>query len=122
MDTKILSWIALVASVAFALGAPLANINPKYGALAGLVAAVVGALGKSLAEKANSSVLTALGVIVAVTAAALNYGEVATILPASVISVIGHVGAIAAAIGKGILGAQDGGDDGTVGGNVRFGN
>lgn len=125
MDTgKLISTLALVGSVATAVAVPLANIKPVYGIVAGLTAAVVGAVGKGLIDVKGTALLTALGVIVAVSAAILNFTDAQTILSPQVLAVITHVGAIAAALGKGLMGGggDDGGSSGGAvgGGSMRF--
>lgn len=125
MDTgKLISTLALVGSVATAVAIPLANIKPVYGIVAGLTAAVVGAVGKGLIDVKGTALLTALGVIVAVSAAILNFTDAQTILSPQVLAVITHVGAIAAALGKGLMGGggdNGGGSGGAVGGgSMRF--
>lgn len=102
---KILSAIALIVSVATALIAPLAGIKPVYGIVVGLIATVVGAAGKGLMDITNNHLLTVLGIVVAVTAAIVNYAEIQTLLSPQALATITHIGAIAAALGKGIMGA-----------------
>lgn len=120
MDTgKLISTLALIGSVATAVAVPLADIKPVYGTVAGLGAAVVGAIGKGLIDVKGTSLLTALGVIVAVSAAIVNFADVQTILSPQVLSVITHVGAIAAALGKGLMGGSDDPPVGGAGGGTK---
>ena len=120
MDTgKLISTLALIGSVATAVAVPLADIKPVYGIVAGLGAAVVGAIGKGLIDVKGTSLLTALGVIVAVSAAIVNFADVQTILSPQVLSVITHVGAIAAALGKGLMGGSDDPPVGGAGGGTK---
>lgn len=106
MDTgKLLSWLAIAVSVATALAVPLADINPKYGLLAGLAAAFFGAIGKGINENTGkSALLTGLGVIATVAAAIVSFANVGEIVDAGTLAVIAHAGAIAAALGKGLMG------------------
>lgn len=120
MDTgKLISTLALIGSVATALVAPLVNIKPVYSIIAGLVAVVVGAIGKGLIEMKGTALLTALGVIVSVSAAITGFTDVQAIIPADVLSYIVHAGAIAAALGKGLMGGSDDPPVGGVGGGTK---
>lgn len=103
-NAKLLSAIALIVSIATALIAPLTGIKPVYGILVGLVAAVAGAIGKGITEATDNGWLTVIGIGVAVTAAIVNYTDIQTILSPQVLAFITHVGAILAALGKGITG------------------
>lgn len=101
---KILSILAIVVSIGTALIAPLAGIKPVYGIVVGLIAAVAGAIGKSIMESTNNGWLTVIGIGVAVTAAIVNYADIQTILSPGTLATITHIGAILAALGKGIMG------------------
>jgi len=104
MDTgKAVSTLALIASILGALVAPFTTIKPTYAILLGIGAAVVGVIGKGIAEATSSWLLTALGIVVAVTAAIVNYTDVQTVLSPHTLAVLVNIGAIAAALGKGIM-------------------
>lgn len=103
MNTKLISILMLIVSIGTALVGPLAGIKPAYGIIIGLVAAVAGATSKGLMEFTGNRFLTYLGIIVAGTAAVVNYADVQTILSPEVLSFLTNLGAIAAAIGKGIM-------------------
>lgn len=104
---KVISTLALIGSVVTALAVPLADIKPVYGIVAGLVAVTVGAIGKGLIEAKGTALLTALGVVVAVSAAIVSFTDVQTVLSPRVLAFITHAGAIAAALGKGLMGSGD---------------
>jgi hypothetical protein len=105
---KLLSYIAIGVSVATALAVPLADINPKYGLLAGVVAVAFGAIGKGITDNTGKSgFLTALGVAAALSAAVVSFAGVDQIVSVGALAVIAHAGAIAAALGKGLMGAGD---------------
>lgn len=101
---KLLSIIALIVSVGTALTAPLTGIKPVYGMVVGLIAMVAGAIGKSVMENTDNGWLTVIGVGVAVSAAVINYADIQTLLSAETLMTITHIGAILAALGKGITG------------------
>lgn len=105
MDSKLLSYLAVLVSVATALAVPLADINPKYALWSGLAAVVFGAIGKGITDnEGKSSVLTILGVIAGVAAGIASFANVGDIVDAGTLAVIAHAGAIAAALGKGLMG------------------
>ncbi len=105
---KLLSWLAIGVSVATALAVPLADINPKYGLYAGLAAVVFGAIGKGITDnEGKSHLLTILGVIAAGVAAVTSFAGVENVIDTGTLAVIAHVGAIAAALGKGLMGGSE---------------
>jgi len=104
---KLLSIIALIVSVGTALTAPLTGIKPVYGIVVGLIAAAAGAIGKSVMESTNNGWLTAIGVGVALSAAIVNYTDIQTLLSPATLATITHIGAILAALGKGITGVGE---------------
>lgn len=100
--SKVISVLALIVSIASAVAVPLFDIKPVYGIAVGLVAAIAGGLGESLMEATSNKFLTGLGLVVAASAAIINYSEVQKLLSPEALSFITHAGAIAAALGKGI--------------------
>lgn len=102
---KLLSWLAVAVSVATALAVPLADINAKYGLWAGLAAVFFGAIGKGINENTGkSTLLVGLGVVAAAAAAIVSFANVGDVIDTGTLAVIAHAGAIAAALGKGLLG------------------
>ncbi len=105
---RLLSWLAVAVSVATALAVPLADIKPEYGLLAGLAAAVFGATGKGINENTGKSrLLVWLGVLAAASTAIISFANAGSIIDVGTLAVIAHAGAIAAALGKGIMGGSD---------------
>jgi hypothetical protein len=105
--SKLLSFLAIGVSVATALAVPLADINPKYALISGLAAVVFGAAGKGIAESTGKSILlTVLGVTATLAASVVSFAGIEQIIDGGTLAVIAHAGAIAAALGKGLMGGD----------------
>ena len=105
--SKIVSWLGLLASVAAAIASQVGAINPKAGAYTMLAAAIAAAAGGAITKYVNMAAgAVFLGLVVAV-AAVFAAPDFASLLPTSVIQIIGILGTAAAAAGKSLFGWDD---------------